>query len=94
MAVQAPSDLEAAGVQVRHGARRDHLRLLPSPAGDMAARAVLLLFLLFAAMAWIIEQARALEEEREDQIDVEEARKALAEEGSISLADLKAELGP
>jgi hypothetical protein len=46
-----------------------------------------------AFAGWVLDRIRVLEEEREDRIDVEEARKALAEEGSVSLADLKAELG-
>lgn len=90
MAVRAPLDPEPVRVRVRRDTPRDHLRLLPRRAEDMAVRAVLLLFALLVAAVWAIEHARTVEEDR---VDVEDAKAALAEEGSISLAELKAELG-
>lgn len=88
------------------GRERAHLRILPSPAEDVAegaatgvagalygAPGILWAVALLVFLGWVLDRIRLLEEAHEDRIDVEEARKALAEEGSISLAELKAELG-
>ena len=95
-----------AAVGVPRPERRQHLRPLPPPAEDVAEGAatgvagalygvngVLVAVAIVGFAGWILDRLRVLEEEREDRIDAEVARKALAEEGSISLADLKAELG-
>lgn len=74
---------------------RPHLRLVP-PSGSITSAGALsfvLFVVVLGLLSVIYDRLRALEEEREDRIDVEVARKALAEEGSVSLADLKAELG-
>ncbi|MEJ7652051.1 MAG: hypothetical protein WKH64_01180 [Chloroflexia bacterium] len=105
MAVAAQQERPPTSPAKRIPDRGIHLRALPPQAEDIAEGAVsgvagalyglpgvVLAVALLGFAGWIIDHIRVLEEEREDRIDVEEARRALAEDGSISLADLKTEL--
>ncbi len=93
MAVRAPWNPEPVTVQVRRDAPRNHLRLLPPRSADMAARVFLLLFAVLAAIAWIIDQARTMEEDRADLEDARAALKEAEEVGTISWEEIKREHG-
>ena len=107
MAVATPPERPLTSTEPWIPERGPHLRiLLPPAAEDVAEGAVsgvagafyglpgvVVAVAVVGFVAWVIDRLRILDEEREDRIDIEEARKALAEEGSISLAELKAELG-
>ncbi len=107
MAVTTPPERPLTSTELWIPGWGPHLRALPPPAAEDVAEGavsgvagafyglpgVVVAVALLGFAAWVIDRLRISEEEREDQIDVGEARKALAEEGSISLAELKAELG-